>query len=86
MIEHQFRNRAMRRSRGVKQAGLMVLWHASTPAILVELGFISNPTEGRYMNSDYGQTILASAIFRAVRDFKLEYDRSIHQTNTASNE
>lgn len=86
MVENQFRNRANRRSRGVKQAGLMVLWHASTPAILVELGFISNPTEARYMNSEYGQTILASAIFRAVRDFKLEYDRSIHQSNTASNE
>lgn len=86
MVEHQFRNRAMRRSRGVKQAGLMVLWHASTPAILVELGFLSNPSEARYMNSEYGQTILASAIFRAVRDFKQEYDRSLHQTNTASNE
>lgn len=86
MVEHQFRNRAMRRSRGVKQAGLMVLWHASTPAILVELGFISNPNEARFMNSEYGQTILASAIFRAVRNFKQEYDRSIHQTNTASNE
>lgn len=86
MVENQFRNRAQRRSRGVKQAGLMVLWHASTPAILVELGFLSNPTEGRYLNSEYGQTILASAIFRAVRDFKLEYDRSIHQTNTASND
>lgn len=86
MVENQFRNRAQRRSRGVKQAGLMVLWHASTPAILVELGFLSNPNEARYMNSEYGQTILASAIFRAVRDFKQEYDRSIHQTNTASNE
>lgn len=86
MVEHQFRNRAMRRSRGVKQAGLMVLWHASTPAVLVELGFLSNPAEARYMNSEYGQTILASAIFRAIRDFKQEYDRSIHQANTASNE
>lgn len=86
MVEHQFRNRAMRRSRGVKQAGLMVLWHASTPAVLVELGFISNPNEARYMNSEYGQTILASAIFRAIRDFKQEYDRSIYQNNTASNE
>jgi N-acetylmuramoyl-L-alanine amidase len=86
MIENQFRNRAQRKSRGVKQAGLMALWHASTPAVLVELGFISNPNEARYMNSEYGQTILASAIFRAIRDFKLEYDRSIHQTNTASNE
>lgn len=86
MIENQFRNRAQRRSRGVKQAGLMVLWHASTPAILVELGFLSNPNEARYMNSEYGQTILASAIFRAIRDFKVEYDRSIDQANTASNE
>lgn len=86
MIENQFRNRAQRHSRGVKQAGLMALWHASTPAVLVELGFISNPNEARYMNSEYGQTILASAIFRAIRDFKQEYDRSIHQANTASNE
>jgi len=86
MIEHQFRNRAQRRSRGVKQAGLMVLWHASTPSVLVELGFLSNPNEARYMNSDYGQTILASAIFRAIRDFKVEYDRSIDQASTASNE
>lgn len=86
MVEHQLRNRAMRRSRGVKQAGLIVLFHASTPAILVELGFLSNPNEARYMSSEYGQTILASAIFRAVRDFKKEYDQSIHQTNTASNE
>lgn len=86
LIENQFRNRAQRHSRGVKQAGLMVLWHASTPAVLIELGFISNPNEARYMSSEYGQTILASAIFRAIRDFKQEYDRSIHPINTASNE
>lgn len=86
MIEHQFRTRAQRRSRGVKQAGLMALWHASTPAVLIELGFLSNPTEARYMASDYGQAILASAIFRAIRDFKEEYDRSLRHNNTASNE
>lgn len=86
MIEDQFRNRAQRRSRGVKQAGLMALWHASTPALLIELGFISNPTEARYMASDYGQTILASAIYRAIRDFKEENDKSLRQKNTASNE
>jgi N-acetylmuramoyl-L-alanine amidase len=86
MVEHQFRNRAQRHSRGIKQAGFMILWHASTPAILVELGFLSNPNEARYMNSEYGQTIMASAIFRAIRDFKVEYDRSIDQANTASNE
>jgi len=86
MVEDQFRNRAQRRSRGVKQAGFMALWHASTPAVLVELGFLSNPTEANYLASEYGQTILASAIFRAVRDFKIEYDNSMQLENRVSNE
>ncbi|MEX0646785.1 MAG: N-acetylmuramoyl-L-alanine amidase [Balneolaceae bacterium] len=77
MVENQFRTRAQRRSRGVKQARFVVLWHASTPAVLVELGFLSNPNEARYLTDDYGQSVLASAIFRAIRDFKLEYDKSL---------
>jgi len=86
MIEDQFRTRAQRRSRGVKQAGFMVLWNLPMPAVLVELGFISNPDEARYMASEYGQTILASAIFRAIRDFKVENDKHLGQTSTASND
>ena len=81
MMEDQFRSRAQRRSRGVKQAGFMVLWNLPMPALLVEIGFITNPNEARYMSSENGQTILASAIFRAIRDFKQEYDRSLRQTN-----
>jgi N-acetylmuramoyl-L-alanine amidase len=69
-IDRQFADRAGRRTRGVKQAGFVVLYHASMPAVLVELGFISNPTEERYMNSEQGQAILASAIYRAIRDYK----------------
>lgn len=86
MIEDQFRTRAQRRSRGVKQAGFQVLWDLPMPAVLIELGFISNPNEARYMSSEYGQAILASAIFRAIRDFKLEHDKSIRPPSTASNE
>lgn len=92
MVENQFESRASRRSRGVKQAGLEALWHASTPAVLIELGFLSNPSEARYLTSEYGQAILASAIFRAIRDFKDEYDKSLRngssgtQTTRASNE
>ncbi len=86
MIEDQFRTRAQRRSRGVKQAGFVVLWNLPMPAVLVELGFISNPNEARYMASEYGQTILASAIFRAIRDFKVEHDKTVRQNSTASNE
>lgn len=82
-IEKQFRERAQRRSRGVKQAGFQVLYEASMPGVLIELGFISNPDEARFMNSEYGQTILASAIFRSIRDFKLQYDRRYNRQTTS---
>lgn len=75
MIEDQFKNRAQRKSRGVKQAPFQVLFEASMPAVLVELGFITNPAEQRFLSSDYGQNIMASALFRAIRDYKVEYDK-----------
>ncbi len=77
-IEHQFSDRARRQSRGVKQAGLIVLWAASMPAVLVELGYLTNRFEAAYLNSVQGQDYLASAIFRAVRDFKHEYEKGLN--------
>lgn len=77
-IESQFANRANRQSRGVKQAGLIVLWAASMPAVLVELGYLTNRFEAAYLNSDQGQDYLASAIFRAVRDFKRDYEKGLN--------
>ncbi len=75
-MERQFRERAQRRSRGVKQAGFQVLYEASMPAVLIELGFLSNPAEARYLSTEYGQSIMASAIFRAIRDFKERVDQA----------
>lgn len=77
-IEDQFENRAGRKSRGVKQAGFYVLYGASMPAVLVELGFLSHPGEAAFMSSDDGQAYLASAIFRAIRQYKSEYDQGLH--------
>ncbi len=77
LIEDQFENRADRLSRGVKQAGFLVLWRASMPAVLVELGFITNPAEARYLRSEHGQDLLASAIFRAIRDYAEQYQRGV---------
>lgn len=82
-IEYQFRERAQRRSRGVKQAGFQVLYEASMPGVLVELGFISNPDEARFLSSEYGQAIVASAIYRSIRDFKLNYDRSYNRQTSS---
>jgi N-acetylmuramoyl-L-alanine amidase len=80
IIQGQFTDRVGRRNRGVKQAGFYVLWSASMPAVLVELGFITNPAEARFLASDDGQTYLASAIFRSVREFKDAYERGLHLT------
>ncbi|MEX2573523.1 MAG: N-acetylmuramoyl-L-alanine amidase, partial [Balneolaceae bacterium] len=81
-LDYQFRERAQRPSRGVKQAQFVVLYHASMPALLVELGFITNSDEARYLSSDYGQSIVASAIFRAIRDYKVEYEQSRNVSST----
>lgn len=83
-IEKQFADRARRKSRGVKQARLIVLWAASMPAVLVELGYLTNRLESMYLNSEQGQDYLASAIFRAVRDFKMEYEKGLHQNNPSA--
>lgn len=80
MVEKQFSERAQRRSRGVKQAGFVVLYHASMPSILIETGFISNPGEARYLTTDYGQSIIASAIFRAIRNYKEQYESTQNYT------
>ncbi|MCC5926201.1 MAG: N-acetylmuramoyl-L-alanine amidase [Bacteroidetes bacterium] len=75
-MDHQFTQRAGRRSRGVKQGGFIVLFQASMPAVLVELGFITNPQEEQYMRSERGQAILASALFRAIRDYKVALEEN----------
>ena len=77
LIEDQFANRVHRRSRGVKQAPFYVLWGASMPAVLVEMGFLSNRSEANFLASEQGQTYMASAIFRAVREYKSHYERGM---------
>ncbi|SFF51489.1 N-acetylmuramoyl-L-alanine amidase family protein [Sunxiuqinia elliptica] len=73
-IQGQFKNRAGRKDRGVKQAGFLVLRRTSMPSVLVEAGFLSNNGEANYMKSSTGQSHLASAIYRAVRDYKKAID------------
>jgi len=74
LIEGQFKKRAGRFSRGVKQKNdrlynLMVLRDSKMPAVLVETGFMTNKDEEAYLNTAKGRDVIASAIFRAFRDF-----------------
>ena len=74
-IENQFKTRAGRRSRGVKMAPFWVLWDTSMPSVLVETGYLSNKKEERDLNDPLLQDYIASAIFRASRDYKEEIDK-----------
>jgi len=73
-IQDQFKNRVGRRDRGVHQAGFLVLWQTAMPGVLVELGFISNPGEEKFLLSEEGQSYMASAIYRAFKQYKLEFE------------
>ncbi len=70
LVQEQFRERVMRKDRGVKQQGLLVLAQAAMPGVLIEAGFVTNPEEEKYLMTEEGQDYLASAIFRAFRDYK----------------
>lgn len=60
---------------GVKQKGLEVLAGSAMPGVLVECGFINNPTEESYLNSESGQREAAMAIYKGIKAYKLETER-----------
>jgi N-acetylmuramoyl-L-alanine amidase len=73
-VEDQFKNRVGRSSRGVKQAGFLVLWMTTTPSVLIETGFLSNSKEEAFLASENGQELIASGIYRAFKDYKTEIE------------
>lgn len=73
-IQDQFKNRVQRRDRGVKQSVLYVLDYTFMPSVLVELGFLTHSSEEDFLLSNNGQELMASAIFRAFRDYKNHRD------------
>ena len=85
-IQEQFRNRVGRIDRGVKQAGLIVLWQTTMPSVLVETGFLTNSQEERFLMSEQGQDFIASAIFRAFRDYKSSIDQKSDFSTAAREE
>jgi N-acetylmuramoyl-L-alanine amidase len=60
-----------------RQTGIWVLQATNMPAILVETGYINNPEDERYLNSDKGQQELAEVITKAV----IRYKEQVEKTN-----
>lgn len=85
IVQKGFTNIAKRRDRGVRQAGFLVLRESAMPSVLIELGFINNPTEASYLSTSTGQRSMASAIFsglkRYVDDFYKRQGQNVSSTS-----
>lgn len=74
LVQKQFRERVGRRDRGVKQAGFYVISFTTMPSVLVELGFLTNREEEDFLVSEIGQDYMASAIYRAFKQYKAQIE------------
>lgn len=69
-VEEKIHHEATRRSRGVKQAGFVVLKETTMPSVLIESGFLSNRAEEAYLMTPEGQGTIARAILSAFAEYK----------------
>lgn len=77
-VQKRFANRLKRKSRGVKQAGFVVLHQTYMPSVLIELGFLTNNKEGKYLNSKKGQDEMAKSIIKSIVDYKESMDATYY--------
>lgn len=74
-IQSCFSKGPIKYNRGVKQGGLLVLWKTTMPAVLTEIGFLSNSKDREILNSKTKQQEIAQALFDAFAKYKEEYER-----------
>ena len=76
MVQKRTCAAAARPNKGVKQAGFLVLRETSMPSCLIELGFISTPSEEQFLNSDEGIANMGRGIYQAFCDYLAKYDKA----------
>ncbi len=78
-VESNFKNRLGTRTRGVKQASFIVLIGPAMPAILTEIGFISNWNDLSNLKKDSYRQEVAYSLYMAISEFKENYEREIKE-------
>ncbi|SOE20977.1 N-acetylmuramoyl-L-alanine amidase [Spirosomataceae bacterium TFI 002] len=61
-------------SRGVKQAGFLVIWETTMPSVLIETGYLSNAKDRQILDSEKGRENISNAIFAAFKSYKQEVE------------
>ena len=81
-IQEFFVNDLNRKDRKVKQAGFLVLRNTYMPSVLIEAGFLTNKTEGKYLNSAKGQNEISSSVSKAILKYLRTLDNNRVELNT----
>ncbi|NDV42617.1 N-acetylmuramoyl-L-alanine amidase [Flagellimonas sediminis] len=79
-LQDNFTSRLNRKDRKVKQAGFIVLHQTFMPSVLIETGFLTNKSEGSYLNSKKGQQEMGKAIADAILSYKEEIGTGVVTT------
>ncbi|HEY2584086.1 MAG TPA: N-acetylmuramoyl-L-alanine amidase [Mucilaginibacter sp.] len=74
LINNEFVETDGRHSEGIREQGVLVLCHSAMPAVLVETGYINNPDDEAYLNSEEGQNEIVASIVRALQSYKNEVE------------
>jgi N-acetylmuramoyl-L-alanine amidase len=75
LIQQNMITASKRNNRGVRQAGFLVLRATTMPSVLIELGFISNKEEEKYLNDTNNQAKICKAIYQAFANYKHDIDK-----------
>jgi N-acetylmuramoyl-L-alanine amidase len=81
LVEQNLKTDTERKSKGVRQAGFLVLRETAMPSILIETGFLNNETDGAFISSDEGQNTIANSIFNAFSTYKNETEAGASSNN-----
>lgn len=76
VVQSQLTSKCDRQDRGVKQAGFLVLRHTNMPSVLIELGYLTNAKEEKYLSQSKSQKEMAKAIFKAVMKYRDDVEKN----------
>lgn len=74
LLNHQLKANNGRKSLGVREQGVLVLQQSGMPGMLLETGFINNPSDEKYLNSEDGQNDIVQSILVAIKKYKESFE------------
>lgn len=78
-VDNAMKGGPIKNNRGISQDPFLVLWKTTMPAVLIECGFMTNPTDLAELRSQASRDKIAENIFRAFKEFKNRYDSSVSE-------